>query len=227
MRKNYKNYLRSFLSCLILFNFIYTTQAYSFTTEQKHKAATGSTVISYARNLLLSIVDGNFRGSWVIDPKTLEKSSENIEKIQKSFDSLGKVKIGSRPREVRELLHNPQETKNNGKIWIYGTPQPDGTYQGLFEVFFDDKQEYVIGIISFNQKNIVEKINVNIGDPIDKMIAAYGEPVDEKDFIEDPDNKNYLGLYYLYPRSNIGFLIGQDKITKNLLVQGVLVFGNP
>ncbi len=44
-------------------------------------------------------------------------------------------------------------TKNNGKIWIYGTPQPDGTYQGLFEVFFDDKQEHVIGIISFNQKN--------------------------------------------------------------------------
>ena len=226
MRKFYKNCLRLFLSFIIIFSF-YAGQAYSFATEQKHKAATNSTVISYARNLLLSIVDSNFRGSWVIDPKTLEKSSQIVEKIQKSFFSLAKVKIGSTPREVKELLHNPQETKNNGKIWIYGTLQPDGTYQGLFEVFFDDKQEHVIGIISFNQKNIVEKININIGDPLDKMIAVYGEPVDEKDFIEDPDNKDYLGLYYLYPRSNIGFLIGQDKATKNLLVQGVLVFGNP
>ena len=83
----------------------------------------------------------------------------------------------------------------------------------------------MIGVISFNPKNVVENIGVNIGDPIDKMISAYGEPVDEKDFIEDPDNKDYLGLYYLYPRSGIGFLIGQDKATKNLLVHGVLVYG--
>ena len=200
---------------------------YSAIPEQKHKAATSSTVVSYARNLLLTIVDANFRGSWVIDTKSLEKASEIPKNIQKSFNSLGKVKIGSTPKQVRELLQNPQEIKNNGKIWIYGISQGDGTYQGLFEVFFDDKQEHVIGVLSFTQKNIAEKTDVNIGDPIDKMIAIYGEPVDEKDFIEDPDNKDYLGLYYLYPRSNIGFLIGQDKTTKNLLVQGVLVFGNP
>ena len=81
------------------------------------------------------------------------------------------------------------------------------------------------GIISFNPKNIVEKIDVNIGDSIDKMISVYGEPVDEKDFIEDRFNEDYLGLYYLYPRAGVGFLIGKDKATKNLLVHGVLVFG--
>ena len=227
MVKISKTFFNLFLSLAIFFSIIYPQNVYSSLSEQKHKAASSSQVVAYARNLLLSIVDSNFRGSWVIDPKSLEKASQAIEKMQKTFSSLGKVKIGSTPREVRELLHNPSEIKNNGKIWVYGTSQDDGTYDGLFEVFFDDKQEHVIGIISFNQKNIVEKINVAIGDPIGKMIAIYGEPVDEKDFIEDPDNKNYLGLYYLYPRSNIGFLIGQDKATKDLLVQGVLVFGNP
>jgi hypothetical protein len=178
-------------------------------------------VVNYARTLLLSIVDGNFRGSWVIDPE-----KKNItQNIQKSFDSLAKVKIGSSSRDVKKALNSPQEVKNEGRLWIYGIQSEDGTYKDLLEVFFDEKTEHVIGVISFNPKNIIEKFGVGIGDSIDKMITVYGEPVDEKDFIEDPDNKDYLGLYYLYPRSGIGFLLGQDKATKNLLVQGVLVFG--
>ena len=203
--------------CSFLFN-----PAFSNVTEQKNKPASSFTVVNYARNLLLSIVDGNFRGSWVIDP---EKKSKIEQLSQKSFDSLAKVKIGSLQRDVRKALNNPQEVKNEGRLWIYGTLLEDGTYKDLTEVFFDEKAEHVIGVISFNQKNITEKIGVNIGDSIDKMITTYGEPVDEKDFIEDPDNKDYLGLYYLYPRSGIGFLLGQDKTTKNLLVQGVIVFG--
>lgn len=186
---------------------------------KEHKAATGSTVVNYARNLLYSVVDSNFRGSWVVDP------GKSNEKLQKTFYSLAQVKIGSSPKEVKSLLKEPIETRNNGKIWIYGLKKEDGTYKELLQVFLDDKLEHVIGVISFNPKNIVENIGINIGDPIDKMIAVYGDPVDEKDFIEDPDNKDYLGLYYLYPRSGIGFLIGQDKATKNLLVHGVLVYG--
>ncbi len=192
---------------------------------KKHKAATSLQVVNYARNLLLSIVDSSFRGSWVIDPENQAKVEETTKKLQKTFETLSKVKIGSTSRDVRKVLNNPTDVKNNGKIWIYGIKKDDGTYEELLEVFFNDK-ECVIGIITFNSKSIVENIGVDIGDPIDKMIAIYGEPVDEKDFIEDPDNKDYLGLYYLYPRSGIGFLIGQDKVTSNLLVQGVLVFGN-
>ena len=194
-------------------------------TEQRHKPATSNNIVNYAKNILLSIVDTNFRESWVIDPENWSKVEEKTRKIQKSFDSLSKVKIGSTQRDVRKLLKNPADTRNNGKIWIYGIPHNDGTYEKLLEVFFDDKAEYVTAIISFDPQSIVENIGVDIGDPIDKMIALYGEPVDEKDFIEDPDNKDYLGLYYLYPRSGIGFLIGQNKATKNLSVQGVLVFG--
>ena len=211
--------------------FIYACNSYaSYSSEQFDKAATSLNVINYARNLSLSIVDSNFRGSWVIDPEVLEKTEKNTQKIQRSFNSLAQVKIGSTARSVRELLNNPQETRNNGKIWIYGNKNEDGTYKGLLQVFFDDKLQHVTGIICFNQKNIVEDIGVNIGDTLDKIIAVYGEPVDEKDFIEDPDNKEYMGLYYLYPRSGIGFLIGlgqngQDKSSKNLLVHGVLVYG--
>ena len=205
---------------LFLFN-----PVFSSTIEQKNKPASSFTVVSYARNLLLSIVDGNFRGSWVIDPEQKNKIEQSTQNMQKSFDSLAKVKIGSSPRDVRKTLNNPQEVKNDGKLWIYGIPVEDGTYKDLLEVFFDAKVEHVIGIISFNSKSIIETVGVSIGDSIDKMITVYGEPVDEKDFIEDPDNKDYLGLYYLYPRSGIGFLLGQDKETKNLLVQGVLVFG--
>ena len=210
----------SFILCLSFLN-----PAYSLSYENSHKAATTPTVVNYARNLLLSIVDTNFRGSWVIDPENWDNVAKSTQKIQKTFDTLGQIKIGNSPRVVKEILKNPVEVKNNGKIWIYGTSKESGTYQGLLEVFFDDKLEHVTGVISFNPKNIVENIGVSIGDSIDKMISVYGEPVDEKDFIEDPDNKNYLGLYYLYPRSGIGFLIGQDKATKNLLVHGVLVFG--
>lgn len=196
----------------------------SFASEQTHKPATTSNVITYARNLLYSIVDSNFRGSWVINPENINKIEQTSLKMQKSFESLANIKIGSSPQIVKETLGNPQEIRNNNKIWIYGTKLENGTYKGLVEVFFDDKQA-VIGIISFNPKDIVEKIGVNVGDPIDKIISVYGEPNNEKDFIEDPDNKDYLGLYYLYPRSGIGFLIGQDKASKNLLLQGVLVYG--
>ena len=212
------------IDLIFIFSFL-LNPCYSISYEQKHKPATNSNVFNYARNLLLSIVDSNFRGSWVIDPENLDKIEQTSQKIQKSFEGLGKIKIGNTPLEVRKLLSNPTETRNNGKIWVYGSPMGDGTYKDLFQVFFDDKLERVIGVISFNPKNTVEKIGVSIGDSIDKMITVYGEPVDEKDFIEDPDNKDYLGLYYLYPRSGIGFLLGQDKATNNLLVQGVLVFG--
>ncbi len=190
-----------------------------------HKSASTQTVVTYARNLLYSIVDSNFRGSWVIDTNEADKVKQITQKIQKSFTSLANIKIGASSRQIRELLKNPVEIRNNGKIWIYGTPKGNGTYEDLFEVFFDDKQDKVTGIISFNPKNIVEDIGVNVGDSIDKMISVYGEPVDEKDFIEDPDNKEYLGLYYLYPRSGVGFLVGQEKASKDLLVHGVLVFG--
>ena len=212
-----KNFSLALLLLVISINPVYPSPQ-----DKSHKAASNSSVVNYARNLLFSVVDSSFRGSWVIDPANWDKVAQTK---QKSFDTLAQVKIGSTQREVKEILKNPLEIKNNGKIWVYGTPKEDGTYQELLEVFFDEKLEHVAGVISFNQKNISESIGVNIGDQIDKMIAVYGEPVDEKDFIEDPDNKDYLGLYYLYPRSGIGFLIGQDKATKNLLVYGVLVFG--
>lgn len=199
--------------------------AFSSGPDTSHKVASSSNVVNYARNLLLTIVDTNFRGSWVVSSQNWDKIEKISKKIQKSFDSLAQVKVGSTPRQVKEILKTPQEIKNNGKVWIYGIPKEDGTYKELLEVFFDEKQEHVIGIISFTPKNIVENLGVTIGDSIDKMISVYGEPIDEKDFIEDPDNKHYMGLYYLYPRSGIGFLIGQDEATKNLLVYGVLVYG--
>lgn len=205
--------------------FFSATLAKAISHEQRHRPATSSNVVNYARTILLSIVDSNFRGSWVIDPENWSKVEEKTRNMQKSFDSLANIKIGSTQRDVRKALKNPQETRNNGKIWVYGTAHEDGTYNGLLEVFFDEKLEHVIAVIAFDPKSVVENLGVSIGDPIDKMIALYGEPVDEKDFIEDPDNKDYLGLYYLYPRSGLGFLIGQDKTTKDLLVQGVLVFG--
>lgn len=194
-------------------------------SEITHKAATDSTVVKYARNLLHSIVDTSFRGSWVIEPESWDKVEQTTKKIQKTFNSLAQVKMGNTQREVKEVLGRPIEVKNNGKIWVYGTLDKNGTYEELLEVFFDDNGEHVIGVITFDKEDIEKDIGVNIGDPIDKMIAIYGEPVDEKDFIEDPDNKDYLELYYLYPRSGLGFLIGQDKETKNLLVYGILVFG--
>ncbi len=224
---------KSFISLLtiVLTLTFFTNLPSRAALAKKHRAATNQQVIDYARNLLLSVVDNNFRGSWVIDPENLEKVEKNTKKMPRSFEVLAKVKIGSLSRDVKQILNEPTEIRNlgktgkNGKTWIYGALQEDGTYEGLLEVFFDDK-EHVTGIITFNPKSVVENIGVNIGDSIDKMITVYGEPINEKDFIEDPDNKDYLGLYYLYPRSGIGFLIGQDKATNNLLVQGVLVFGN-
>jgi len=208
--------------CLVL---LLASMSFNSAFAYSHKAAASQAVITYAKNLLYSIVDSNFRGSWVIGTSEADKVKQTTKKIQKSFNSLANIKIGTSSREIREILKNPQETRNNGKIWIYGTLKGDGTYEDMLEVFFDDKQDKVTGIISFNSKNIVEDIGVSTGDSIDKMIAVYGEPVDEKDFIEDPDNKEYLGLYYLYPRSGIGFLVGQEKASKDLLVHGVLVFG--
>ena len=222
-----KKSLVLFFTIVLTLTFFTSTSCIA-TTIKKHKAATNQQVINYARNLLLSIVDNNFRGSWVIAPENLEKVEKTTKKMQKSFETLAKVKIGSLSRDVKKSLNEPTEIRNTGKnskIWVYGNLQEGGTYEDLLEVFFDDK-DHVTGVIAFNPKSVVENIDVNIGDPIDKMIAVYGEPLDEKDFIEDPDNKDYLGLYYLYPRSGIGFLIGQDKTTNNLLVQGVLVFGN-
>lgn len=217
MYKNIKNwvFVFAFFICLLP----------SYASWQGHKAATSLEVISYARNLLLTIVDNGFRGSWVIDPENWDKVTQTTQKMQKSFDELAGIRIGSSQRDIKAALGDPFELRNNRKIWIYGKKQSDGSYKDLLEVFFDDKLQSVTGVIAFSKKDVVEKIGVNIGDPIDKMVAVYGEPVSEKDFIEDPDNKHYLGLYYLYPRSGIGFLIGQDDSSKNLLVQGVLVFG--
>ncbi len=206
------------LICVVFISFNTNCSALN---EKKHRPASNLSVINYAKNLSLSIVDNNFRGSWVIDPNKEEKDV----KILKTYNSLVQVKIGSSQKDVRKVLGSPQEVKNNGRIWVFGNPAENGTYTGLTQVFFDEKLGHVIGITSFNPKNIVESIGVTIGDPIDKIISAYGEVVDEKDFFEDPDNKEYLGLYYLYPRSGVGFLVGQEKGTKNLLVQGILVFG--
>ena len=210
-----------FLICFFLFTAAYA----NINNEYKNKCATSLSVVNYARTLLLSIVESEFRGSWVIDSENLSKLEEKTRKLQKSFESLAQVKIGMSQKDVLKILKTPLERRNTGKVWVYGKLNDDGTYNGLTEVFFDGKGESVIAVISFDPNRIVENIGVNIGDQIDKMIAAYGEPVDEKDFIEDPDNKEYLGLYYLYPRSGIGFLIGQDKASKNLLVHGVLVYG--
>jgi hypothetical protein len=150
---------------------------------------------------------------------------ENSKKIQRSFNTLALIKTGDNPRNVRKILGNPLEKRGNGRIWIYGNRLQDGSYENLLEVFFDESEESVKGIISFDKNKVSEEFDINIGDSIDKLIDIYGEPVDEKDYIEDPDNKQYLGLYYLYPRSGIGFLIGQENKTNNLLVEGVFVFG--
>ena len=222
-RKSY-NFFICF-NLVLLLSCFFCNYSIAEQSENRYKAANNINVINYARNLLLTIVDNNFRGSWVIDPENWDKEQQTKKIKQRAFNSLAKVKIGNTQRQVKEILKDPKETKNNGKIWIYGIPNEDGTYKALTEVFFDDKAEHVIGVISFDPKNIVENIGVSIGDPIDKMILVYGEPVDEKDFIEDPDNKGYLGLYYLYPRSGIGFLIGQEKTSKNPSIHGVLVFG--
>ena len=209
----------------LLLCFFLITSACATTIEYKNRPSTSLSIVNYARTLLLSIVDSEFRSSWVIDSENLSKIEEKTRKLQKSFESLANIKIGMTPQEVNKIFKDPLERRNNGRIWIYGKPSDNGTYTGLIEVFFDDKIKNVIAVISFDPKSIVENIDVNIGDQIDKMITVYGEPVDEKDFIEDPDNKEYLGLYYLYPRSGVGFLIGQDKASKNLLVRGVLVYG--
>ena len=216
-------FISIFLSMLF---FLSITSSYSSSSlPSKHKPASGLSVVNYARNLTLSLVDTNFRGSWVIGADNRDTIEQTTQKIQKTFDSLVKVKIGSNKEDVRKALNTPQEIKNNGRIWIYGTSLQDGTYKDLTQVFFDDKGENVIAVTSFNSKSILENLGIGIGDSIEKLISVFGEPVDEKDFIEDPDNKNYMGLYYLYPRSGIGFLLGQDKVTNSLLVQGVLVFG--
>ena len=217
--KSIKKNIVIYIFCYIFF--LHTSFA---ATLPKNKPATSLAVVNYAKSLLLTIVDTSFRGSWVIDPENWDKTSKKTQQIQKSLTTLGKIKLGDKLENVREVLKNPQEIRNNGKIWIYGTKNEDGTYNNLFEVFFDEKASQVIGIITFDPKNISEDFGVNIGDPIDKMILVYGEVESEKDFIEDPDNKGYLGLYYLYPKSKIGFLIGHDKETNNLLVQGVLIF---
>ena len=211
------------LTCLILMLVsLFIVPVNAKEVNKHHQAASNFTVVNYARSLLLSIVDDSFRGSWVIDPEHRGKFEKTL---HKPFESLAKVKVGASQLEVKEILGTPKEYKSNGKLWVYGNPLENGTYEDLLEVFFDDTR-HVIGIISFNPNDIDKKIGVTIGDPIDKMINIFNEPVDEKDFIEDPDNKDYLGLYYLYPRSGIGFLLGQDKSEENnLLVQGVLVFG--
>lgn len=206
---------------------IIITLTFLTVTECKAKHyPTGTTeIVDYARSQALSVVDKSFRGSWVISPEYANKIKENQEKLQKSFDSLAKVKIGSSSRDVRKTLKDPLEIRNNGQIWIYGTKKENGSYDNLTQVFFNENSQNVIGIITHDKNNIVENIGVNIGDSIEKLIDVYGEPVNEKDYIEDPANKHYLGLYYLYPSQGIGFLLGKDNETNELLVEGVLVFG--
>ena len=193
--------------------------------EKHHYPASSLSVINYSRGLLSSIVDEGFRGSWVIDPENKHKMEQKVKKVLGPFELLANVKIGSEAREVKKTLGTPKEIRLNGRIWVYGKPESNGTYSDLLQVFFNETREKVIGIVSFNPKDLDEQFGVKIGDPIEKMTSIYNEPVDEKDFIEDPDNKDYLGLYYLYPRSGVGFLLGQDKEKNNLLVQGVLVVG--
>lgn len=208
------------------FLILLSTIIYINNCKAQNYPATTSDVVHYAQELSLSIVDTSFRGSWVIAPDHLSKIKENTKKLQKPFDSLANIKIGSSNREVRKALGNPVEKRNNGEIWIYGNKNKEsGSYDSLIEVFFNSNLDQVIGVISFDKENLTENIAVNIGDPIEKVIDIYGEPVNEEDFIEDHDNKHYLGMYYLYPRTGIGFLIGQDKENNNLLIQGVLVFG--
>ena len=214
--------LKKSLIVLLIIAFTVNSNCFAL-SEKKLRPASNFNVVNYARNLTLSIVDTNFRGSWVVDS---EKSEEAHTKVQKVINTLSQVKIGQAPRDVKKILGNPVETKGNGRIWLYGLKNDGGLYKGLTQVFFNEKQERVIAVISFNPKNMVESTGVSIGDPIDKMVSVYGEPVDEKDFIEDQDNKECLGMYYLYPRSGIGFLVGQDKGTKNPVVQGTLIFGN-
>ena len=210
---------RNLLILLSMFVYINSCNAQNY-------PATTSDVVNYAKELSLSIVDKSFRGSWVIAPEHLNKINENTQKLQKSFNSLANIKIGTSEREVRKIIGNPSEKRNDGKIWIYGNKKgEDGSYNRLIEVFFNSDLDQVAGIISFDKENIVENIGVNIGDPIEKVIDIYGEPINEEDFVEDPDNKHYLGMYYLYPRAGIGFLIGQNKEDNNLLVQSILVFG--
>lgn len=220
-----KKKIISFIFCILCSFCTFCTYCFA-ETEFKNKPASTLSVINYARNLLLTVVDQEFRGSWVINPENKYKiTEEKVKKNQITFEKLGNIKIGTDIREVRKFLGNPKEIRENLRIWIYGQPLNDGTYKDLTEVFLDETKEKVIGIISFNPEYIDEKFGVKIGDSIDKMLTIYNEPSDEKDFIEDPDNKDYLGLYYLYPKSGVGFLLGQNKEKNNLLVQGVLVFG--
>lgn len=212
------------LLLLVLSLFFFSSNNFSKASGDVNFPATTSYVVDYAKNQALSIIDTSFRGSWVIEAENWNMLKEASNKLRGPFTSLGKVKIGTSEANVRSILKTPQDKKNNGKIWIFGTSSKDGSYKDLFEVFFDDKLKYVTGIISFDPKNIEENIGVTIGDPIDKVIDLYGEPEDEKDFVEDTDNKQYLGLYYLYPKSGIGFLIGQEGKTNDPVVKGVLVF---
>ena len=180
------------LFCLIIFSYMVFSLSSPASSITKNKPATSPLVVNHAKSLLLTIVDSNFRGSWVIDPENWEKIEEKTKQMQKPFTSLSKVKLGYTQQKVRETLKNPQETRNGGKIWVYGTQNGDGTYNNLLEVFFDDRTNQVIGIITFDPKNTEESLGVNIGDNIDKMISVYGEPESENDFIEDQDNKDYL-----------------------------------
>jgi len=214
--------LKKSILVLLIITFVMNSSCFA-ASEKRYRPASSLSVVNYARNLTLSIIDTNFRGSWVVTP---EENEQTHIKLQRVISSLSQVKIGQTLREVKKILGNPIEVKGNGRILLYGLRNEDGSYKDLTQVFLNEKQERVIAVTSFNPKNIVESIGVSIGDPIDRMISVYGEPVDEKDFIEDHDNKEYLGMYYLYPRSGIGFLIGQNKGTKNPIVQGILIFGN-
>jgi hypothetical protein len=214
--------LKKSIMVLLIIAFVIIPSCFA-ASEKRYRPASNLNVVNYARNLTLSIIDTNFRGSWVVNP---EENEQSHIKAQRVISSLSQVKIGKTLREVKKILGNPSEVKGNGRILLYGLRNEDGSYKDLTQIFLDEKLQRVIAVTSFNPKNIVENIGVSIGDPIDRIISVYGEPVDEKDFIEDQDNKDYLGMYYLYPRSGIGFLIGQNKGTKNPIVQGILVFGN-
>lgn len=196
----------------------------SFAYSNKNNPSSNLQVVNYVNELLDSFVDSNFRGSWVIDPQSAEQIKKNTKRIKKIFSGISKVKIGYAERDVKVVLGNPVEKRSKGRIWIYGKPLENGSYEDLIQIFFSEGGK-VLGIISHSPSTISEDIAVNIGDPIEKVINSYGEPEDEKDYFEDPDNKQYLGMYYLYPKSGIGFLIGQNDKNNNLSVQGVIIFG--
>src|SRR3990167_7211103 len=92
------------LSLSLTLCFLFLNPVYSLSSESSHKAATTPTVVNYARTLLLSIVDTNFRGSWVIDPENWDNVAKSTQKIQKTKKKKKKKKNPGRVKKKRKNL---------------------------------------------------------------------------------------------------------------------------